>query len=107
MEIVRRDESDSERRTGGARAQVHVQTEQQGTERTERTEEGGRERGATTMNAATTTFGDDHDRDILLMVLHFACRDCPFRVPFLVLAKTKCGKRKKGYFRSFGESFKS
>ena len=24
----------------------------------------------------------------------------------MVLAKKKCGKRKKGYFRSFGESFK-
>jgi hypothetical protein len=33
------------------------------------------------MNGATmTTFGDDRDQDILLMLLHFAGRDCPFRV---------------------------
>ena len=36
----------------------NMETKQQGTERTERTEEGARERGATTMSAMTTMFGD-------------------------------------------------
>ena len=50
------------------------------TEEREEREEGGREKGAKAMNARTTTFGDGHDRDILLMLLHFAGPDCPFRV---------------------------
>jgi hypothetical protein len=49
------------------------------TEEREEREEGGREKGAKAMNARTTTFGDGHDRDILLMLLHFAGPDCPFR----------------------------
>ena len=32
-------------------------------------------------------------------VLHFAGRDCPFRVRLLVLAKKKCGKRNEGVFQ--------
>lgn len=61
-------------------------------DRVERTEEGGRERERSDNNERNdnaTTFGDDHNRDILLMVLHFAGQDCPFRVRFLVLAKKK------------------
>ena len=55
----------------------------------------------------TSTFGDDHDCDILLMACCILPVETVLSSLILVLAKKKCGKRKKGYFRSFGESFKS